>query len=662
MATNPILEASNVVFPNEANSVDNTTAAAYAKVGDVVATAVSDHIEGNLQEDLTDATDVAVVEELTKRQSLNQPMSSDVIATILGDEGGGSKVDEDQTMRPFLEKLAKSKQAERQGAIDGTELKIRHEQILREYVARHPRLAGRFIQAAGNTLGYNPIGSELDALFGKGERNADGTPKDPRSFIEKQYDQLADELNISPTEKYTDPINWYRKVEREASYAENTNILQRQYQRTQVTQQLSDAQALEKVRAFAPGHARQILNQVQGFVNNLPTSPNGQGQGIQAGSLQAAKDAMQAGRQAFVQQIVELSGGRYNADWVQQNFGHVLGAFDYAMTQADPKKAMDDVNRYLEAQVATGLYLRFPNYKTQETIIKSIASIPSDSPLSEALRAQLSSSVWTSMATTLGAAWDGTNEGDTDHVPMPAPTVIPPPVSQRLTPENRTRVQLETIRGMRSVLGNALSSKEGTEERRVGTLGAIRAVSSAAQEYLATKDRQAPAKSVVWEWTNLAASDEFLKAVKQPGISTVDKGLMTKPIDDAMNSEVMETFRQLSVDMNKAAYNRDYQGWLIGYGRGAQSYPVGQFVSLEWKNGRATLVPAGENNTRIKETGVKPNQVNAFTVEMNKKYGEQLTNMIRAKAHIQGTDDYSMATLEAAQSLNSVFVSVGNGG
>lgn len=665
MATSPILDVSNVVFPNETNGTgQNRTAESIKQIGDLAVETGTQYLEDSLEGDLTDATDQAVLDQAAKNQAANQPLSSDVIASILGDTSaqGASKVDADESMRPFLEKLAKSKQAASQGAIDGTELKIRHEQILREYISRHPRLAGKFVQAAGSTLGYNPIGSELDALMGVGEKNKDGTPRDPRSYIEKQYDALADELNISPTEKYTDPINWYRMVEREASFKQKLDSDTRSFQRKQLTDQNDEFDTKEQMREIAPNKARDLLGQVRGFIDGLPTQSNGQTEGVASGSLQAAKDSILAGKQAFVQQLVELSHGRFGADYVTQNYGHVLAYFDYAAQQADPKKAMDDVNRMLEAQVANGLYLRFPNFKTQEAIIKMVGAIPDDSPLGASLRSQLSSQVWASMANQMGAAWNATlNETGTEipspQVPPAEQTLVPPPISQRQQGPATTRIQQETIRGMRTVLGNGLASPSGSEARRVATVGAIRTVASAANEYLNTKDRRAPAKSVVWEWTSLAASDEFYKALSEPGISRVDKGLMTKPIDDALTSETLELFRNVSTSMNETVHTQDYKGFMMGYGRGDQQYPAGNFIQLQWSKGHAVFVPAESNNVRVKESGVKTNQVTKIATDLNTKFSEQLTALVRAKAHISGTNDYSHSTSDAAQLLNNVYIS-----
>jgi hypothetical protein len=210
---------------------------------------------------------------------------------------------------------------------------------------------------------------------------------------------------------------------------------------------------------------------------------------------------------------------------------------------------------------------------------------------------------------------------------------------------------------MRTILTNGLKSPEGSEDRRVATVGAIRTVAAAANEYLSTKSRQAPAKSVVWEWASLAASDEFFKALSEPNISKVDKGLMTKPIDDALSSETLELFRNVSVDMNQTVHTQAYKGWLLGYGRGDQQFPVGNFLTVRYSKGHVVFEPAGDNSTRVRESGVKVDQVANIASQLTTKFGEQLTALVRAKAHISGSNDYLHSTSDAAELLNHVYIS-----
>lgn len=656
MATSPILDVSNVILPNQVNSVDNTGARAIAGAANTVVEIGTDYLTDNLGTDLNNATDEAVLAAQAQQQATNQPLSSDAIASILGDKGGAAKVDEDATMRPFLEKLAKASSAEKQGAIDGTELKIRHEQILRDYISRHPRLAGQFIQATGQTLGYNPLGSEIDALTAKSGQG--GAPTDPRSYIEKQYDALADELNISPTDKYRDPINWYRRVEKEASFKEKLDSDTRQFQRTTLTDQIDDLSAKQAAQRFAPNAARNILNQVTNIISQIPTTPDGKTGAIDAGSLNKMRESIMAGKAAFVQQFSEMTNGRYGNEWVQSNLGNVLSYFDFAASQADPKKALEDVNRGLEAQV-DNFYLKFPSFQTQSVILKAISQVPNDSPLADALKAKLGSKVWSSMAVQLGAAWDATNPAEGTN-PPPTPTIIPPPTSMNLAPKEVSQAEIQTIRGLRTIMTNALNQPD-PEAKRLGALGGIRMAASAATQYLQTKDNVAPAPAVVWELTSLVGSDEYFDALGQPGISRVEKAKFIDPVDKAMTSETDNLFGNVARDMQTAIHTNKYRGFLIGYGRGDQTLPAGEFLQVVWSGGRAQFKAVPPNNVKARQLA-DTSPLDPLVATMNAKYSERLTQLVRAKAHIAGSKDYAGSTNEAAIRLNQRFISTANGG
>jgi hypothetical protein len=70
----------------------------------------------------------------------------------------------DKEVNAFSSKMIKLENAAKSGAIGTTELRIRQEKILREHMNAQPWLADEFVQAAYRSQGYNPIGSEVEAI------------------------------------------------------------------------------------------------------------------------------------------------------------------------------------------------------------------------------------------------------------------------------------------------------------------------------------------------------------------------------------------------------------------------------------------------------------------------------------------------------------------
>lgn len=87
-----------------------------------------------------------------------------------------------------------------------SELKMRQERILRDYMRRYPRLVPQFQQAAHGTLGYSPIGAEIAAL--------QRTQAAQQSELKKIFDQVVDgalKAGVSPERRLTDPSGFFQK-------------------------------------------------------------------------------------------------------------------------------------------------------------------------------------------------------------------------------------------------------------------------------------------------------------------------------------------------------------------------------------------------------------------------------------------------------------------
>jgi hypothetical protein len=73
-----------------------------------------------------------------------------------------------------------------------------------------PGFAAELVQAAGQALGYNPIGSQLEAMESQLRAGSEG-PSGPKNEVEKYYDEQADKLAIDRSQKWSDPVGYYTK-------------------------------------------------------------------------------------------------------------------------------------------------------------------------------------------------------------------------------------------------------------------------------------------------------------------------------------------------------------------------------------------------------------------------------------------------------------------
>lgn len=109
-------------------------------------------LTNRLEDELMQAQDEALAQVQAKIQA---PES----------EGGTGGLTEGEAMslQEFTDRMADLQSAANQGTSTMTQLKIKQEQILRDYMSRYPALRPRFQQAAQGVLGYSPIGAQVRA-------------------------------------------------------------------------------------------------------------------------------------------------------------------------------------------------------------------------------------------------------------------------------------------------------------------------------------------------------------------------------------------------------------------------------------------------------------------------------------------------------------------
>ena len=182
MASNPLLQTSSTIVGQDQQLPADNGGQALAQAGANIVEAVAGMKTRALQNDLQAVTDEAIAVHQAQAEAAKGPITSDIIAKAIG--GTSDQVDDpdNAVIRPVLESIARLKLANEQGTINVDELKIRQENILRQAIARHPAFAAQFIQGAGQQLGYNPIGSTIDALA---DRSRVSHPKTQADEIEE---------------------------------------------------------------------------------------------------------------------------------------------------------------------------------------------------------------------------------------------------------------------------------------------------------------------------------------------------------------------------------------------------------------------------------------------------------------------------------------------
>lgn len=112
-----------------------------------------------------------------------------------------------EAVQAMMQEVARQRLASEQGAISATELKVRHEKTLREYLNRYPQLTQELQQAAGTAIGYNPLGAHIEQLVES--LRADHAASAAQW---SDLDNYANAVGVNMTLKTVSPVDYYTQV------------------------------------------------------------------------------------------------------------------------------------------------------------------------------------------------------------------------------------------------------------------------------------------------------------------------------------------------------------------------------------------------------------------------------------------------------------------
>lgn len=317
-----------------------------AQLGEVVKKIDTEYQKGKVASEL----------EAERQQFLEESYQSDEarVDNALFDEDPNKPMDEQ--LASFQEKLSRLSAAKSSGSIGATELRIRQEKILREHMASRPDLAEEFVRVSQLTQGYNPIGSEVDAL----EAAQQNAGKYEREMLEQARARFI-QLGVNPALALTHPQEFYRQGLEMANAAQKTQVLLNQYTFEETGNKLED---IELQRAFhktvADGALAALPSAVNDFVTRWETAV---GTGAWANDPQVRLQ-LEGERQALITRYM-YNGPAYKEfkEKVYQNNPNMTtrGYEEMWQTRIEPFfKVMSEARSPEEARKATAFLMEQP--------------------------------------------------------------------------------------------------------------------------------------------------------------------------------------------------------------------------------------------------------------------------------------------------------------
>jgi len=187
----------------------------------------------------------AITNDLTSRLLDEQ---TDFLANIPDDIGdpvlSGLDLEGKSVVEQFTAVHARLQDAAEQGTVPVTELKIRQERILRDYMRRYPQLTDQFQRAAAGHLGYNPIGAEINALA-----QANQLRQSQALDIMKMVHQAAKEAGVNPMLMLSHPDLYFESAWQALSDVEDLARLDRNLKAANAEGAMSTIQARRHLRS-----------------------------------------------------------------------------------------------------------------------------------------------------------------------------------------------------------------------------------------------------------------------------------------------------------------------------------------------------------------------------------------------------------------------------
>ena len=648
MADNPLLGYADVNVAQSERLPPSGAGELLSNAATSVVGAVADSQTKSLQANLQGESDAFVAEAIARQDQMDSPLTDDAIAKAIGADVEDLNSDQGKIVKPVLEQIAKLKLAEEQGVIDVSELKIRQENILRQAVARHPAFTDQFIQGASTQLGYNPIGAQIDALTAEG-RASKGSPDDPRSYLEKQYDALGETMGLNPTLKVRDPVSWYSKIHNEAQAREAISNKKREVDLLVATREFGTEKATAALGSWWTANSRKYISAALGAAAQVAASTTGKAgaDAISSGSLQKQKEAIAAAKAKMITDA-QTAMGPY-AQWmgpdkIQGAVAPVAAMFDAALASAEPAKVLEGMKMIVDSGVYRDVYLKYPGIAAFEPIARILGNLPKDSPFSASISQDLGRKYSAGIAAMLGGVINDSSQlWTTDGFPTSPATNLNFDSNNE---DDYAKVTTKVISGITDALVNSSKSPD-IKVRVAARIGALNMVGSYAQDYknYMTKHAmgQVPPRSVVDPWINLMASNEYRDTVGDPsipeGVKLGLKGVTSEILDQEwlLRTRDISDRTKMTVPALSAAHTRT-------------NIDLAAALRFGWENGKVTAEFASDEDLALAGIESVPPKAKEAAMRHFAKSGalDDLARVVRAKAHQDGVS-YEAALLTLAQ-------------
>lgn len=676
MATNtPIVSRINT--PNQRDELNEN--AKFAAVAEGISTVGEAAIEegvtrrvGSLKSELLAEQDEWVSETLDALSDEGE-LASDIVQDVLGAEG----IDEStpEPVRAVLARMAKLKVAESQGALSSTELKMRQEVILRQYMARNPALTPQFQAAAQDVLGYNPIGAQIDAIVGAIESKEDYEDKQLEDFI-----QISKELGVDQSLRFYDNKQWVTNTVARMQQAQQLQTLDTKFKILDTQKGLDAQQVVDGIRENAAGLLYATQGQVTKLLENvLGADPEMWSDIASAGVLDEVRTQLEALKsQTAAEFKAAYPNAKITGDQLNDALAPVLAYITYAQSEVGTEKFSQKLNAYV-SMAEQGIYYANPDLTRIRAFSRAFEFLPETTLTATAQgrdftqqAAQIVSELWGHEkvgrpplynADTTGLSnWGrrGTFMYDPQAKPEDNAKTLKGTMSRALTM-------------VRSLKKDAVTEDEFINAAQVPVAAMVGAL-GAYEEYLDdTGTVMSP--DTTRSMFEMSSGDDFREfmAVASPS----DRELLADQMTRAINAERVVVLREAVNSYNKFA------GAAVRTGKTVPNY--GEFfgssfktpnVQIDGQDASAEHFLAwdldGEGNVTfsvdheaLRQAGgdeVSVETINKLVNSLNQKSSPRLTKLIRSYAHIAGGRDYESAAELVLNQFDTLLGRMINGG
>jgi hypothetical protein len=265
-------------------------------------------------------------------------------------------------VQQFMDIQARLEAAQAQGTAPVTELKMRQERIMREYMRRYPRLVPLFQQAANGVLGYSPIGAEIQHLSAQRQAR--------QSEVEAVYNRIikaADSAGVNPMLQITHPEQYWNEAIGALSAVERNAKLDRDLRAMDTVAGLNKHDARRMIRqnqgGIASGVWQESINPIiqEALQIHATMDPTARGSAAASGMFDSLRHRLNESKSQFVTEF-------YNEYFVNSDMSPaeleaelkpVLDVYDYAIQNLSDANLMEKANQLVKVQESE-FFLKYP--------------------------------------------------------------------------------------------------------------------------------------------------------------------------------------------------------------------------------------------------------------------------------------------------------------